>query len=360
MNKLLRIFSPVLACAVAAGRWMIGAPPKRRPGPFRVWSIRVAKAAFGAWLFLYGPGAMLAPRLFGFSAASTKDVTVYYQGAIAKTLVDDALKGAEDARAENLAFWGPPAGGVRPIDIYLCDSRLRWQQLALWPGGNAVAYGSSIFVSPLAVKDAHVLGQLVTHEMSHVFLNQRLGYLRGFVVPAWINEGVATYVAQNFWATDESLRQHLGESPVPELVPVTELRSHAEWRAAIDGPPIQAALAYGHAQSLCATLVREFGSDRVKQYFDGISLFASPDASFQAAFGTSVADADESWRSAAKLAGQIPQATVWRDLHTSLVVIALSLLPFMLLGLAILWLIRQVLLIARFIAARFGHAENAA
>jgi hypothetical protein len=316
----------------------------------------VVKAAFVAWLFFYGPGAMLAPRLFGFSVASTKDVTIYYQGAVARTLVDDALQCVEQARAENLAFWGQPARGVRPIDIYLCDSRLRWQQLALWPGGNAVAYGSSIFVAPLAVTDAHVLAQVLAHEMSHVFLNQRLGYVRGYAVPAWINEGVATYVAQNFWATDESLRQHLSESPVPQLVPVTELRSHTDWRAAIDGPPIQAALAYGHAQSLCASLVREFGPDRVKHFLDSDSLFAGPDAAFQAAFGRSVAEADESWLAAAKSAGQIPQASVWRNLHTSLAVIALSKLPFILFALAILWLIRQICLIARFIAAHLRPA----
>ncbi|HEY4234301.1 MAG TPA: hypothetical protein VGM76_12795, partial [Lacipirellulaceae bacterium] len=341
-------------CATAAGRWMIGAPATRRPGPFRAWSVRVVKAAFVAWLFVYGPGAVLAPKLFGFSVVSTHDVTIYYQRAVAKTLVEDALKGAEEARAQNLAFWGPPAAGVRPIDIYLCDSRRNWQQLALWPGANAVTYGSSIFISPLAIPESHVLSQVITHEMSHAFLNQRLGYLRALAVPAWINEGIATYVAQNLWATDQSLRQRLNQSAVPELVPATELRNHIQWRAAIDGAASRAALTYGHAQSLCASLINEFGPDRVKSYLDSIALFATPDSAFQTAFGTTIAEADGSWLAQAKSAGQIPQATAWVNLRPNFVVVALSLLPFALLMFAAVWLIRLVFLSARFLAARLA------
>ena len=278
--------------------------------------------------------------------------------ALSTTHLSARRSNAQEARAQNLAFWDSPAGGVQPVDIYLCDSRLSWQQLALWPGGNAVTYGSSIFISPLTIKDRSILCQLITHEMSHAFLNQRLGYLRGFLVPAWVNEGIATYVAQNFWATDDSLFQRLRDSATPQLIPATQLQSHTEWRAAIDGTPVEAALAYGHAQSLSATLIREFGPDRVKQYLDSTSLFVGADAAFQAAFGSSIADTDDRWLAEAKSAGKISQTTVWRDLHSSLRVAGLSLLPFMLFSLAVAWVFRQICLIGRSIAAHASGVQS--
>jgi hypothetical protein len=90
----------------------------------------------------------------------------------------------------------------------------------------------------------------------------------------------------------------------------------------------------------------------VKGYLDSIALFATPDSAFQTAFGTTIAEADGRWLAHAKSAGQIPQATGWVNLRPNFVVTALSLLPFALFMIAAVWLIRQVLLIARFLTLR--------
>jgi hypothetical protein len=356
MNLPQRIIWLPRALILGLGRWIVGARRRRSVSGYRIWSIRFVKAGVVAWLFFYGPGGILAPRLFGFSAISHNDITIYYENDVTQALVTDTIRCAMEGRIQNLAFWKRPAGGVQPIDIYLCDSLFRWQQLTLSAGGNAAVYGSSIFVSPLAVQDEQVLRQVLTHEVSHVFLNQRVGYLRAWFVPTWINEGVATYVGQNFWATEESLFRRLHESAAPRLVAATGLRTRMQWRAAIEAPAERAALTYGHAHSLCANLIETFGTDRVINYLDNAPLSLSPEAGFKAAFGLSIAQADDQWLAERKSAGQIPQATAWEDVPFSVPAIALSSLPYALIAFAMLWFIRQVFLIARFISARYKWA----
>jgi hypothetical protein len=190
--------------------------------------------------------------------------------------------------------------------------------------------------------------------MSHALLNQRLGLKCAFNVPAWVNEGIATYVAQNFWATDDALRQYLEESPRPELIRASQLRSHVSWVIAASGSSNEAALTYGHAQSLCAYLIDRFGADHMKDYLDDSSLLVSSDKVFFKAFGMNMDQADNSWLGQAKAAGRVPASTVLTPLGFNFETAARPLLLYVILVAAFLWIVRQVCFVARFAYGYFG------
>jgi hypothetical protein len=259
-----------------------------------------------------------------------------------------------EARQTNAAFWGPPKPGDASFDIYLFNSRSHWEQRVLGSPGNACTASSSIFISPSIIRGPLALRQILTHEMSHALLNQRLGIIRGYDVPAWVNEGIATYVAQNFWATDDALRQYLEESPRPELVRASQLRSHISWVIAASGSSHESALTYGHAQSLCAYLINRFGADHVKEYLDSTSLLASSDGAFVKAFGMKVGQADDAWLAQAKAVGRVPASTTLTQMPFNFWTAARPLLLYVILMAAFFWIVRQVCVVARFARRQFG------
>jgi hypothetical protein len=354
MRKPRLILSITTAFAVGAGRWIIASPPKRPRRRLPIWIYRSVAAAAIIWLFAFGPAGLLVPQAFGFTKISGNNINVYYEKHLPSQYPAEVLSFAQQARQANIAFWGPAKPGEASIDIYLFNSRAHWELRVLGSPGNACTASSSIFVSPSIIRGPLSLRQILTHEMSHALLNQRLGFVRGYDVPAWVNEGIATYIAQNFWATDDALRQYLEGSPQPELVRTSQLRSHIAWVIAASGSSHESALTYGHAQSLCAYLIDRFGADHVKDYLDNSSLLVNSNKAFFKAFGMNMDQADDAWLAQAKAAGRVPASAVLTPLRFNFETAARPLLVYAFLAAAFLWIIRQVCFAARFACGHFG------
>lgn len=107
-----------------------------------------------------------------------------------------------------------------PVSVYLCASEASYYRLT---GTKARALTTSrLFLSPAILEERQpILKLYVTHELSHLHLQQCLGILRMQKLPAWFKEGLAALVSGGGGAervTDsqalEAIRQ--GQSFTPD------------------------------------------------------------------------------------------------------------------------------------------------
>lgn len=89
------------------------------------------------------------------------------------------------------------SGFSAAIDVYVCVSAPCFTRYVSTPNlSGATLRGNRIFLAPqLNAQEAHRLQPLLTHELSHLHLSQRLGHYTP-EVPIWFHEGLATLAAQ--------------------------------------------------------------------------------------------------------------------------------------------------------------------
>jgi hypothetical protein len=136
--------------------------------------------------------------------------------------------------------------------------------------------------------DRREFTQVLTHELTHALLNDRLesrALLRSTRVrsmPLWMNEGLAEYAAHGGVdaASERILRAALLGGRLP---PVDRL-----------GP----GLLYPGGLSFWAFIAVEYGNERIPEIVDAFAVLRDPDAAFQAVTGLGVAELSERWRDA--------------------------------------------------------------
>ena len=83
-----------------------------------------------------------------------------------------------------------------PVRVYLCaDMESFTRFTGTHVGGGVVLFGK-LFLSPKLATTPERIPRILTHELSHLNLEQRIGVWKfGLGLPAWFKEGLATFVA---------------------------------------------------------------------------------------------------------------------------------------------------------------------
>jgi Zn-dependent protease with chaperone function len=84
----------------------------------------------------------------------------------------------------------------RPPNIYVFDNEADYSRLGGCPkGSRACVFGSQLSLSPKLLSEPDTVLAILTHELSHVLLQQRLGTWGISRVPPWFLEGLAVMVS---------------------------------------------------------------------------------------------------------------------------------------------------------------------
>jgi hypothetical protein len=327
-------------------RWATGAPRKRTASPLRLWAARIIPAVCAIWLATLGPGNLFLPFHIGFASVSGKHFAVYYQDGISNELVKKVIAYSDAAHTSNRGFWGEPPGGIRKVPIYLCHSRSRFKQLSGWAGGNAALADSSIVMYPAGVGETN-LAAVIAHEMSHAYLAQHEGYMARFRVPAWLDDGIATYLGTPTWASQNSLQSHLEAMPNPQIVSATSLTNRLRWSNGFRRP-WEVVVNYAYARSLTEYLILHYGTDKLRTYLRQASFLKDSNDLFASVFSIDLRQVEQSWLDENKSLGRIPQNTELVSRSLSPITIIQFSLKYGFLALCILWLIRQCFRLGRY------------
>jgi len=82
---------------------------------------------------------------------------------------------------------------IKPVTIYICNSIESFTDYCLQSKASGCVINERLFLSPKAFQAKH---QVLTHELSHLHMEQQLGlfdWVSGY--PVWFQEGLAVYVS---------------------------------------------------------------------------------------------------------------------------------------------------------------------
>ena len=168
------------------------------------------------------------------------------------------------------ALW-PGENGARriPVVLYRREEFARITGLSEWAGGS---FDGTIRV-PIAEGRAldPALSALLRHELVHAFVREASG---GDKVPAWLNEGLAQWLARDPSADVAAARKRMAGRP---LVPLEKLERPF---AALSEPEIP--FAYAEALLFTAFLERNYGRESLLAMVRGIGAGERAAAAFEA------------------------------------------------------------------------------
>lgn len=182
--------------------------------------LRYLIAAAGlAYVFLLS----FPQALFGYEI-SHKNFRV-----LSREPLDSNIHAILDRVEARLSASGIHDEGLEPR-IFISDSHGLYKLLCLYVGGNSFAKGylalpvNNVFVNKsdvardLVFRDAAAdrqrsLSGVIAHEVTHLLVRKKLGYLRNLTLPAWKQEGYAEYVAGGTLLDRESGVRRWKENP---------------------------------------------------------------------------------------------------------------------------------------------------
>jgi hypothetical protein len=94
---------------------------------------------------------------------------------------------------------------AKPVAIYVCASQESYTNLTGLKAPASLTL-KGVFFSPRLVEEQRPVPLYLTHELSHLHLEQQMGKYRFAKLPAWFKEGLATFVSNGGGAhtvTDE-------------------------------------------------------------------------------------------------------------------------------------------------------------
>jgi hypothetical protein len=96
-----------------------------------------------------------------------------------------------------------------PVEIYVCASTESYHKLT--GARSRAVVTSKLFLSPAIFQDQKTVPLYLTHELSHLHLQQQIGIYRVIKLPAWFKEGLATFVSGGGGATNFTDEQAMNE-----------------------------------------------------------------------------------------------------------------------------------------------------
>lgn len=94
----------------------------------------------------------------------------------------------------------------KPIAVHICATEDEFKRIT---GFDVEAHVSpkGLFLSPYLLRYPQVIPGVLTHELSHLHIQQQIGSLKLGRLPLWFVEGVATWVAEGGGAYDTTDNQ---------------------------------------------------------------------------------------------------------------------------------------------------------
>jgi hypothetical protein len=84
----------------------------------------------------------------------------------------------------------------KPLKLYVFDNEADYMRLGGCPtGSRACVFGSQLSLAPKHMGEPDTVFAILTHELSHVLLQQRLGTWKISRIPPWFLEGLAVMVS---------------------------------------------------------------------------------------------------------------------------------------------------------------------
>lgn len=235
---------------------------------------------------------VLLDSRFEWDTVTEGPVTVFYHGPVttrARSMLDTSL--------QTIAAMGPMLGVAdddRPINITMYNNSAEMFDATL-PRSGAIA--RELVTEGLAFSDRSAVivngnsrraTGTMSHELTHVLIGRAVSGARS-ALPIWLNEGLAEYANvdpgvsyQRYleWAIDTG-----------RLLPLTSLDT-------FPGDPDLTIVAYGHAQSVIAFLIREFGPEAMGAFLAEFNTSRRLDDAMEAVFGFDRKGLDAAWREA--------------------------------------------------------------
>jgi hypothetical protein len=86
---------------------------------------------------------------------------------------------------------------VAPVRIYVCASIESFKAYGA-PSGREGGFvlNKRLFISPKPENSAERIPRILTHELSHLQIEQQIGLIKSARLPSWFKEGLAVYVAK--------------------------------------------------------------------------------------------------------------------------------------------------------------------
>ena len=269
------------------------------------------------FFFLLGPGRVLFPSLLiSYSSVSDKTNTVYYSGHRIEQAMD-VLWMAAVVQDSIRRFWNDSTTRDfwKGVNIFICESPGQYYYLT-WNRAMGSALMGRIVLNPARYGPNMSLYSALVHEMSHLYISRRYGYLSYvFLIPKWFDEGCATLM-QEFSFAESHLESYLRESP--GLVSLSALKHPWDWQTMVSMEEGKmAAKGYGHVSSFMEELRTRYGIDRIRDYAGHLGLNLLPGNTFRRIYGISLHEADVQWLENKKKEGILPEETVFIPLAFS-------------------------------------------
>ena len=131
----------------------------------------------------------------------------------------------------------------------------------------------------------------MVHESSHVMLDAAIGSPLARV-PAWLNEGLATYFQGPSGQFDSIVNSAAARG---DLVPIRHMNS-------VPGRPRDVDLFYPQAQSFVTFLIEQYGEEKMTRLIKTLDGGRGVDQALQSAYGLTLNELDANWQ--AHLSGQ--------------------------------------------------------
>ena len=172
-----------------------------------------------AYLFL-----LFFPQVLFANEITHDTFTVY-----SREPLDPNIHAVLDKVEARLSASGIDDKGFNPR-IFISDSHGLYALLSLYVGSNSFAKGylalptNNVFVNrcdvahDLVFRDAPAyrersLSGVIAHEVTHLFVREKFGYLRNLTLPEWKQEGYSEYVAGGTLLDDETGVRKWKENP---------------------------------------------------------------------------------------------------------------------------------------------------
>lgn len=268
---------------------------RKQPNP---WTLRVVVILI-IWILIYffvaGPGRVLFPSLLiSYTSVSDNKNTVYFYGdRIEKAL--DLLWLASITQDSIEQFWGDTTGYEfrHGVTIFLCEFPSQYVHLT-WNKAMGSAIMGRIVLNESRISGSMSLYSAMIHEMSHLYVVRRYGYLPSVLIyPKWFEEGCAARL-QDYSAAADKFDENLWSWPT--LVSVSSLVHPWNWQTMIrmeEGK--MASKGYGQVSLFTRYLEDHYGKEKLIEYASLLKWNISSGRTFQKVFGIPLKEAESQW-----------------------------------------------------------------
>ena len=122
---------------------------------------------------------------------------------------------------------------------------------------------------------------MLTHELIHIYLSQKVGIYKP-LVPAWLNEGLANYFANN--------RTNIKDNYANETW--FKLKNMHN----VAGKPNDVRKFYSQSEKVVTYLVESYGEEKMNQLLGELSNGQKIDRAILKSYGFSIAELDSLWK----------------------------------------------------------------